>query len=121
MWLNYLLIGIFGGAGACTRAWISSFHESSTLPWGTPLVNLAGCFLLGFLSGLSGSVLPESIRKPIATGFLGSLTTFSTFSLETLVLFEKQGAWAAFWYFTPQLLLGLLLALLGMTLGRALG
>ena len=120
MWFSYLLIGIFGGLGACSRAWISSLQDASTFPWGTPIVNLLGCFILGFLSGASSSLLPEPLKKPITTGFLGSLTTFSTFSVETIVLFEEQGPWAALLYFAPQLILGILLAALGMAIGRAL-
>ena len=121
MWINYLLIGIFGAFGACLRAWICGFHQSSWFPWGTSLVNILGCFFLGFLSGASDAFLPEQLKKPIATGFLGSLTTFSTFSVETLTLLEKQGPLSAFLYFAPQLVLGLGLAFLGIILGRSLG
>ena len=88
---HYLLIALFGAFGACTRAFISNLNQLHTIPFGTVVANLLGCFLLGLLSGASEALLPENLRKPIATGFLGSLTTFSTFSLETLVLLEREG------------------------------
>jgi fluoride exporter len=120
MLAHYFLIALFGAFGACTRAWISNLNQLQTLPLGTVVANLLGCFLLGLLSGASETLLPENLRKPIATGFLGSLTTFSTFSLETLMLLEKEGLFTALLYFVPQLIAGLLLAFLGLTLGRSL-
>ncbi|MCA1794721.1 MAG: fluoride efflux transporter CrcB [Desulfobacteraceae bacterium] len=55
-------------------------------PWGTLTVNLAGCFLIGLLFGLSDRVrlLTPDMRLLLITGFLGALTTFSTFSMETV-------------------------------------
>jgi CrcB protein len=62
------------------RLWGTSF------PWGTLIVNLAGCFFIGLVFGLSDSVpfLTPDMRLLLVTGYLGSLTTFSTFCLETV-------------------------------------
>lgn len=70
----------YGVALLAARAWGAHF------PWGTLIVNLAGCFLIGFLFALTDHVrmlTPEN-RLFLITGYLGALTTFSTFSLETM-------------------------------------
>ena len=55
-------------------------------PYGTMLVNLAGCFLIGLLFALAdrSRLLTPDVRLLLITGYLGALTTFSTFSLETV-------------------------------------
>ena len=86
---NLLLVMLGGSLGAATRysagvlaarAWGADF------PWGTLIVNLAGCFLIGLLFSLAdrGRFLNPEIRLLLITGFLGAMTTFSTFSLETV-------------------------------------
>ena len=114
--LHYALIAIFGALGALSRTLISQWLQSSPYPLGTFCVNLLGCLLLGILTGvgLHSTLIPEQWRIPLATGFLGSLTTFSTFTLENLKLLEAQ-QWKLFLiHFLLQLLLGLLLAATGL-------
>jgi CrcB protein len=61
----------------------------SELPWGTLLINVSGSFLLGLLTGLSlAGHLPLFTKTLFGVGFCGAYTTFSTFSYETLRLFE---------------------------------
>ena len=85
---DMLLIGIGGAGGAIARAWIG--HQLTLLtgnrfPWGTLVVNVLGCLALGFLAqALHSQAASNSLRLLIATGFLGGLTTFSTFGLETV-------------------------------------
>jgi CrcB protein len=84
-------------------------------PMGTLLVNLSGCFLMGFFTTLAVqfSLKPEHFLF-LTTGFLGSYTTFSTYALEAGELFEA-GHWGAaisYWLGSP--LLGLLGLVLGM-------
>ena len=66
-------------------------RHSGPFPWGTFLVNLAGCLVLGGLAG-AGSALPTPLLALLGTGFCGALTTYSTFSFETLRLIEQK-AW----------------------------
>lgn len=65
-------------------------------PWGTLLANLTGCFLIGAAFALSErtEILPASARLFFVTGFLGALTTFSTYALES-VNFLRAGSYAA--------------------------
>lgn len=93
------------------------------MPWGTIAANLAGCFLLGFLAGLTATSprVPEPLRAPLMTGFLGSFTTFSTFSVETVRLVEAGALGTAAASLLLQVLAGLLLAALGLLAGRMAG
>jgi CrcB protein len=84
-----LLVMVGGGLGAASRYGISLLAVKmwgTRFPWGTLTVNLAGCFLIGLLFGLSDRVrlLTPEMRLLLITGFLGALTTFSTFSIETV-------------------------------------
>ena len=118
-------IALAGALGALARWRIGEWaHKSSNtlLPLGTMTVNIAGSFLLGVLisASLGGSV-PESWRVPLATGFLGSFTTFSTFSVETIHLIEQGQLRLAMLNLLLQLSLGLVAAAGGLALGRVMG
>ncbi|HSL60898.1 MAG: fluoride efflux transporter CrcB [Desulfotignum sp.] len=84
-----LLVMVGGSLGAASRYGISLLAVNlwgTRFPWGTLTVNLAGCFLIGLLFGLSDRVrlLTPEMRLLLITGFLGAMTTFSTFSMETV-------------------------------------
>ncbi len=87
----------FGGAfGAVARylasGWIQD-ASGSFFPWGTMGVNLAGSLLLGFgMVWLQGTVTSAEVRALVTIGFLGSFTTFSTFSYETVAML-RDGEW----------------------------
>ena len=91
--LNAAFVALFGALGALARFACSKWLPTSagTLPWATLLVNGLGSFLLGLLTGwcLSTNALDERWRIALATGFLGSFTTFSTFSIETVQLADS--------------------------------
>ena len=96
----WLWVAAGGALGALSRFYISAWvyaHAGRAFPWGTLSVNLLGSFLMGFLTLYLLNRFPESVqwRTMILTGFLGALTTFSTFSIETLDLLQKQAYIAA--------------------------
>jgi CrcB protein len=86
-------------------------------PWGTLGVNVSGSFLMGVLvAALERGTLPPEFQALLAVGILGSFTTFSAFSLETLALLQ-DGAWGrALAYALGSLALGLLGVAAGMAL-----
>jgi len=120
--MGIALAGALGAMGRyavhiwATRAWGDRF------PWGTLLVNVVGCLLLGFVVEL---VLRSSwsnawIRVFVPVGLLGGFTTFSTFSYETL-LHAHAGHWNVVgWNIVANLGLGLAATALGFGLARAL-
>lgn len=90
---NMLAVGIGAALGAIARwllgLWLNSF--SASLPWGTLAANLVGAYLIGVALGCF-LIFPETpgwLRLLVTTGFLGGLTTFSTFSAETVGLLER--------------------------------
>ncbi len=95
---NTLLIFLGAGLGGAFRYWISNgiyFVLGRQFPYGTLVVNVSGCFLMGFLFALLvdrfAGEAPQ-LRAFLLIGLLGGYTTFSSFSIETLNLFEN-GAW----------------------------
>jgi len=88
-----IAVAIGGAIGAMSRYAISSHIArmmGSGFPWGTLAVNLIGSFLMGLLAPLLLSrISSPEIRGFITVGVLGSLTTFSTFSMETVVLYQR--------------------------------
>jgi len=91
---SLISIGIGAVFGALLRWKLGEYYNQifPTLPIGTLIANLLGSFLMGAIIFLTTehSFFPQDIRLGIITGFLGSLTTFSTFSAEALTLFSQQ-------------------------------
>lgn len=93
--LDTFLIFIGAGLGGVFRFWISTFTYGllgRQFPYGTLVVNVTGCFLMGFLfvvllERFNG--IGPSLRSLLLIGLLGGYTTFSSFSIETLNLFEN--------------------------------
>jgi CrcB protein len=99
---------------------ISSRHDS-VMPWGTMLVNVVGSFVLGLLTGLSSArAVPDPVMLALGTGLCGALTTYSTFSYETLRLFEDGARLFALLNAAVSLLAGLGSAVAGYAVGAAL-
>jgi CrcB protein len=121
--LLYGAVALGGFVGAPTRYVIDraiSRRLESDLPWGTFLINVTGSLVLGFLTGLAlhSGVGPLTMAL-WATGFCGALTTFSTFTFESLRLVETGRYWDATLYVVGSLLAGLLGAALGLAIGLA--
>jgi CrcB protein len=89
--MNVLLVLVGGAIGAPLRYLIDRAvqdRRDSLFPWGTFLVNLLGCLVLGALAG-AGTALPSSLFVLLGTGLCGALTTYSTFGYETVRLAER--------------------------------
>ena len=110
---KYLLIGLGGALGSAARYWVGAAVGSRMgvrLPYGTLIVNLTACFLIGFsLVWLGERVeLSPAWRYFLPIGFIGAYSTFSTYEWETLETL-RSGAFAlAALYAVGSLLLGLL-------------
>ena len=102
MWKAIAALMLGGSLGAVSRwglhLWIDSrLASASSFPWGILVVNTAGCFLFGWLFGLfeSKTWFSDTLQLAVFSGFLGSFTTFSTFSWNTLELLRNgQGGLA---------------------------
>ena len=89
MWLNFLCVAVGGAIGAVLRFGIfliSTQWLGQAAPWGTLFANLLGCFAIGILLGYGLHKQVDAAYLLGAVGLLGALTTFSTFSAETLML-----------------------------------
>lgn len=118
-----ILVGIAGAIGAVLRYGLSFLmitSNVSSFPQATLAANFIGCFLLAFLTArfMGKREISEKIKTAVTTGLLGSFTTFSTFSVETVLLFQNKGIAAALAYITISSIGGLLLAMLGFFLGK---
>lgn len=97
-WATYSMIAIGGAAGAALRFFISNIMLQwlgKGFPFGTLLVNILGSFLLGLVYALveHGQVDIIPWRTLVIIGFLGAFTTFSTFSLDSLLLLQQGHMW----------------------------
>ena len=93
--MDYLWVGLGGGLGGMARHWVAmaTFGKLGvSFPWGTCIVNVAGCFLVGLAAALAfrGGVFASATTQSFfLTGFLGGFTTFSAFGLQTWQLFQQ--------------------------------
>lgn len=117
--VKVLLIGLGGFVGANARYWLGAWLDGRFLPmpWPTFVINALGSLLIGIVVGSSPR---EGWRLLVAVGLLGGFTTFSTFSLEAFTLLEAGERGQALLYVLASVVVGVVLAGVGMTLGRAL-
>ncbi|MEH7454862.1 fluoride efflux transporter CrcB [Gottfriedia acidiceleris] len=113
--MNYLLILIGGFFGAILRYLIGlSIHPlSNGFPIQTFLINIIGCFFLGFFLPMAKVKLKPEYTLLIGTGFTGAFTTFSTFSLENVALVDEKKLLVSLVYIISSLVIGISLAYLG--------
>lgn len=115
-------IGSFFGGGM--RYWVSKLVQSCTViafPFGTMAVNVAGCLIIGFLSGLNwreGGWMSPSAKLLLTTGFCGGFTTFSTFMNEGAGLMKEENYVYMMLYLFGSLALGLIAVLAGHYLAK---
>lgn len=90
-------------------------------PAGTLLVNITGCFLIGFLFAIASKInLTPEWKLFLGTGIIGGFTTFSAFSLETVTLFQTGNYFSAITYVLVSMLLGILATFSGIMILKLL-
>ena len=112
-----MLVALGSGLGGAARLWVSTLVSrgaGTSFPWGTLAVNVLGCLVVGLLGAMFEQSSPLHVRQDLrvllVVGVLGGFTTFSAFSLETLLLVQRGAAVAAAGYVVLSVALCLLAA-----------
>lgn len=119
----YLIVGVGGAIGSMVRYGIARlipFSATAAFPWATFGVNMLGCFLIGVIFGFADRYewMQGNLLLLLASGFCGGFTTFSTFALEGVGLFDKQFSITAIAYILLSVALGLILCKAGLWLAQ---
>ncbi|NVO00665.1 MAG: fluoride efflux transporter CrcB [Geobacteraceae bacterium] len=118
-------IAIFCAGGGLTRYYLSGWIYSllgRAFPYGTFMVNVIGAYFIGLIMelGLRSTVIPDTLRIGLTVGFMGGLTTFSTFSYETFTLLEDGQFTLAFTNVIASVLVCLIFTWLGIVTIRSI-
>lgn len=107
---NLLLVGFGGAAGSMLRFAVQRFANAPGFPYGTLLVNLAGCFLIGLLWGLlTRNFISQITGVLLMSGFCGGFTTFSAFTYEGVQMMQDN-RWLLLAVYTAASVIGGLIA-----------
>ncbi|MEO8906771.1 MAG: CrcB family protein [Microbacteriaceae bacterium] len=119
-----LIVALAGGVGAALRLALNALVHGrvrTNYPVAMSIINISGSFILGFTLGLAaGRVLPELWSEYIGVGAVGGFTAFSTTSFQTLRLLQEHRTWLALANSFGMVAAAVLVAWLGLWLGRAL-
>ncbi|MSS45814.1 CrcB family protein [Cutibacterium sp. WCA-380-WT-3A] len=120
--MTMVWICLAGGLGAVTRFLLDSRLNSrfpAPIPVGTVVINVAGSLLLGFITAvaLQHMGFSQHLKGPLATGFCGGFTTFSTASVETVRTSSEHGIFVGMLHCIGMAIAGVLAAILGLFLG----
>ena len=120
-----VFVAFAGLVGTLVRYWLSGFvarRYGETFPWGTLVVNLIGSFLAGAIYYLADErfLMSPTLRTIILIGFLGGLTTFSSYGLQTFTLLRDGEIGLALLNIAVSNVLGLLLVWVGYVAVKAL-
>ncbi len=117
---NVLLVGAGSFLGGAARYLVSLAFKGvgRGFPWGTLLVNLAGCFLIGLFWGLFSRSSGSGWALFLTIGLCGGFTTFSTFSKEALMMLQGGSVWGFAAYVGVSVIAGIALAALGYLMTR---
>ncbi|BAT57769.1 putative fluoride ion transporter CrcB [Variibacter gotjawalensis] len=124
--MTYLLVFFGGGLGAALRHGINvaAFRLfGPAFPIGTLFINVTGSFVMGLIAGyfaLKGD-LSQNWRLFLTTGILGGYTTFSAFSLDAILLWERSETGLAILYVAASVILSLVGLVLGLWIARSFG
>ena len=115
---KYLLVGAGGFVGAMARYWAGTFvtqRMGLRFPFGTFLINVTGCFLIGFFMHLLAErgVLGAHWLYVVVIGFIGAYTTFSTFEYETMRALQDGQLGIGLLYVASSVLVGFMMVWLG--------
>jgi fluoride exporter len=118
-------IALFCAGGGLTRYYLSGWVYSllgRAFPWGTFIVNVIGAYFIGLIMelGLRSTAIPDTLRLGLTVGFMGGLTTFSTFSYETFTLLEDGQFLTAFANVLASVLVCLIFTWLGIVTIRSI-
>ena len=120
--VNAALVGVGGFIGAIFRYGLSGFVQRSAVivafPYGTLVVNMLGCLLIGITVGFidSRQIINPEFRSFVLVGVLGGFTTYSTFGMETFVLLRDADFLRAAGNVLIHIVLGLVLVWIGYSL-----
>jgi CrcB protein len=122
---SYLLVFLGGGLGSILRYAVNQVSASLLGAgfWGTLIVNITGSFAMGLIAGwfaFRGEGGRQSLRLFLTTGILGGFTTFSTFSLDAALFWERGQLWGTALYIGSSVGAGLLGLFGGLALVRGL-
>ncbi|MCJ1656075.1 fluoride efflux transporter CrcB [Staphylococcus sp. NRL 16/872] len=117
--MQYIFVFIGGMVGALLRYLISFLNDGTAFPIGTLIANLVGAILMGYLSTIVIQYFKDHpiLKKGLTTGFLGALTTFSTFQLELVKMFHHHSFTLLFIYALVSYIVGIIVCGIGVKLG----
>lgn len=113
----YVLLAVCGILGVFVRFFVTNFYSGMLFPWGTLIVNVLGSFFMGAYYGhqlLGHPWFPPVFHTAVTVGLLGALTTYSTFSLDTVKLLHAGEIWIAGLNVFTNTFLSLLFCFLGI-------
>jgi CrcB protein len=123
-WHQVVLLSVGGSLGVNARYWLGvsiSRWAGPQFPWATLAINVSGSFAIGLLTVLMARWLPHPhMRLLVVVGFLGGYTTFSSFTAEALVLWERGERALGLGYVAGSVGAGLAAVVLGTALGRGM-
>ena len=121
--MNYLIVALGGGIGAAARYGVNVGAPrlfGADYPWHTLIVNVVGCFIIGAFMTMATErlIISPYWRLLITVGFVGGLTTFSSFSYETFGLLENANLIMALYNIGLNLIMGFLATWMGIGAAR---
>jgi len=122
--LGYFVVFLGSGIGAMLRHGVNqaSLMFSTSFPLATPFVNIVGSLLIGLLTGwfaFRGEQSNQALRLFLITGVLGGFTTFSAFSLEVALLWERGKLGAMGFYVATSVIVSIISVFIGLAISRA--
>ena len=125
--MSYLIVFLGAGIGGALRHGVNAScarYCGLDFPWGTMIINIVGSTIMGIAAGYfafkASAEWSQSARLFVTTGILGGFTTFSAFSLEAMLLWERGQSGAALLYVTGSVVLAICGLALGLALVRSL-